>query len=98
MTKTSIFRFSAVERNISDDDLILRFKPLGRPSMDQTGQEHDSIQLFSNISKVNLYSNSHLLEKAKGYKCLTVANFQPRKVLSILYRNDPLALRVLKQT
>jgi hypothetical protein len=59
--------------------------------MDQTGQQHDSIQLFSNISKVNLYSNSHLLRKSKRLqmldggkfpaqkKCLMVANFQPRK-------------------
>jgi hypothetical protein len=30
MTKTSIFRFSAVERNISDADLIPKIQTLGK--------------------------------------------------------------------
>jgi hypothetical protein len=47
--------------------------------MDQTGQQHDSIQLFSNISKVNLYSNSHLLRKSKRLQMLDGGKFPAQK-------------------
>jgi hypothetical protein len=51
--------------------------------MDQTGQQHDSIQLFSNISKVNLYSNSHLLRKSKRLQMLDGGKFPAQKKCSL---------------